>query len=65
VVLEDEIRATSDALFVTTDDGSYGEKGLVTDKLGALLGDGGERIDYVLAIGPIPMTHDPTASAPW
>jgi ferredoxin--NADP+ reductase len=54
VVLEDEIRATSDALHVTTDDGSYGEKGLVTDKLKALL-DGGERLDYVLAIGPIPM----------
>jgi ferredoxin--NADP+ reductase len=54
VVLEDEIRATSDVLFVTTDDGSYGEKGLVTDRLKALL-DGGEGIDYVLAIGPIPM----------
>ncbi len=54
VVLEDELRAASDALYVTTDDGSYGEKGLVTDKLAALIG-GGERIDYVLAIGPIPM----------
>ncbi len=54
VVLEDELRAASDALHVTTDDGSYGEKGLVTDRLKALL-DGGERIDYVLAIGPIPM----------
>ena len=54
VVLEDEIRATSDALYVTTDDGSYGERGLVTDRLKALL-DAGERIDYVLAIGPIPM----------
>jgi ferredoxin--NADP+ reductase len=54
VVLEDELRAASDALHVTTDDGSYGEKGLVTDTLKALL-DGGERIDYVLAIGPIPM----------
>jgi ferredoxin--NADP+ reductase len=54
VVLEDEIRATSDALYVTTDDGSYGERGLVTDKLKALV-DAGERIDYVLAIGPIPM----------
>jgi ferredoxin--NADP+ reductase len=54
VVLEDELRAASDALHVTTDDGSYGEKGLVTDKLKALV-DGGERIDYVLAIGPIPM----------
>jgi ferredoxin--NADP+ reductase len=54
VVLEDEIRATSDVLHVTTDDGSYGEQGLVTDKLTALVA-GGERIDYVLAIGPIPM----------
>jgi ferredoxin/flavodoxin---NADP+ reductase len=53
VVLEAEIRATSDALFVTTDDGSFGEKGLVTDRLRALLDE--ERIDYVLAIGPIPM----------
>ncbi len=54
VVLEDELRAASDALYVTTDDGSYGEKGLVTDKLKALIGDG-EAVDYVLAIGPIPM----------
>src|SRR5512147_1869350 len=54
VVLEDELRAASDALYITTDDGSRGEKGLVTDKLKALL-EGGERIDYVLAIGPIPM----------
>jgi len=35
-----------------TDDGSYGEKGLVTDKLRTLLLRG---IDFVLAIGPIPM----------
>jgi ferredoxin--NADP+ reductase len=54
VVLEDEIRAASDVVYVTTDDGSYGEKGLVTDRLQALV-EGGERIDYVLAIGPIPM----------
>jgi ferredoxin--NADP+ reductase len=54
VVLEAQIRATSDTLYVTTDDGSYGEKGLVTDRLKALI-DAGQRIDYVLAIGPIPM----------
>ncbi|HXY41398.1 MAG TPA: sulfide/dihydroorotate dehydrogenase-like FAD/NAD-binding protein [Vicinamibacteria bacterium] len=54
VVLEDELRAASDELYVTTDDGSYGERGLVTDKLAALIASG-ERIDYVLAIGPIPM----------
>jgi ferredoxin--NADP+ reductase len=54
VILEDEIRAASDEVHVTTDDGSYGEKGLVTDALQKLI-DAGERIDYVLAIGPIPM----------
>ena len=35
VILEDEVRATSDVIHVTTDDGSYGEKGLVTDRLQA------------------------------
>jgi ferredoxin--NADP+ reductase len=54
VILEEELRAVSDAVFVTTDDGSYGERGLVTDRLKALI-EGGERIDYVLAIGPVPM----------
>jgi ferredoxin--NADP+ reductase len=54
VILEDEIRSASDVVYVTTDDGSYGEKGLVTDALQKLI-DVGERIDYVLAIGPIPM----------
>jgi ferredoxin--NADP+ reductase len=54
VILEDEVRATSDAVHVTTDDGSYGERGLVTDKLKALI-EGGEQVDYVLAIGPVPM----------
>ena len=54
VILEDEIRATSDALYIATDDGSYGEKGLVTDTLARLIA-AGDRIDYLLAIGPIPM----------
>jgi ferredoxin--NADP+ reductase len=54
VILEDEIRAASDVVHITTDDGSYGEKGLVTDALQKLI-DAGEKIDYVLAIGPIPM----------
>jgi ferredoxin--NADP+ reductase len=54
VILEDEIHAASDEVHVTTDDGSYGEKGLVTDALQKLI-DVGEKIDYVLAIGPIPM----------
>ena len=54
VILEKEMRAVSDELYVTTDDGSYGEKGLVTDKLRQLL-DSGEQIRLVLAVGPIPM----------
>jgi ferredoxin--NADP+ reductase len=53
VILEDEMRATSHELFVMTDDGSYGEHGLVTQKLQELID--GRRIDHVLAIGPIPM----------
>jgi ferredoxin--NADP+ reductase len=54
VILEEELRAVSDELFVTTDDGSHGRRGLVTDALKELI-DNGERIDHVLAIGPIPM----------
>ena len=54
VILEDEMRGVSDTLFVTTDDGSYGDKGLVTDKLRQLI-ENGTRIDEVLAVGPIPM----------
>ena len=54
VILEDQMRALSDELYITTDDGSYMEKGFVTTKLKSLI-DGGRKIDYVLAIGPIPM----------
>lgn len=54
VILEKEMRATSDELYVTTDDGSYGEKGLVTDKLRQLLASK-EQIGLVLAVGPVPM----------
>ncbi len=53
VILEDEMRSASHELFVTTDDGSYGEHGLVTDRLTALLAQG--PVDLVLAIGPVPM----------
>ncbi|HVJ05171.1 MAG TPA: sulfide/dihydroorotate dehydrogenase-like FAD/NAD-binding protein [Candidatus Saccharimonadales bacterium] len=54
VVFEDEVRKASDETYIMTDDGSYGEKGLVTKKLNDLLGDG-RRIDHVLAVGPVPM----------
>ena len=54
VILENEMRQVSDELYVTTDDGSYGEKGLVTDKLRELIAQG-MKIDEVLAVGPVPM----------
>ncbi len=54
VILEEEICAVSHELHITTDDGSYGTKGFVTDQLAAIIASG-ERVDYVLAIGPIPM----------
>jgi ferredoxin--NADP+ reductase len=51
VIMEDKMSATSDRVVVTTDDGSYGMKGLVTDALKKLLDDGLE-VDLVVAIGP-------------
>jgi len=54
VILEREMREVSDELLITTDDGSYADKGFVTDKLRQLI-DAGTQIDLVLAIGPIPM----------
>ena len=54
VIEEEELRAVSDALLITTDDGSYADKGFVTDKLRQLI-ENGTRIDLVLAIGPVVM----------
>ena len=54
VILEDEMRAASTNYYITTDDGSYGEKGFVTDKLKSLI-EAGNNYDAVIAIGPIPM----------
>lgn len=53
VILEEDFRAASENFALMTDDGSYGEKGLVTDALKALL----ERHEYdeVIAIGPLIM----------
>ncbi|MDZ7623975.1 MAG: sulfide/dihydroorotate dehydrogenase-like FAD/NAD-binding protein [Ignavibacteriaceae bacterium] len=60
VILENEMKKVCDEVYVTTDDGSYGKHGFVTDQLKELietrLPDGQARkIDFVLAIGPIPM----------
>lgn len=54
VILEHEMREVSDALLLTTDDGSYADKGFVTDKLRQLI-ENGTRIDLVIAVGPIVM----------
>ena len=51
---EDKLGSVSDQLIVTTDDGSYGRKGVVTEPLKELL-ESGEKIDRVIAIGPVVM----------
>ena len=54
VILEDEFRAVSDKLFLMTDDGSHGEKGVVTAPLKQLI-ESGENYDEVITIGPLIM----------
>ena len=54
VILEKEFAAVSDRLFPMSDDGSWGEKGLVTDALRRLL-ESGEKYDKVITIGPLIM----------
>ena len=54
VILEDEFKAASDKLVMMTDDGSHGEKGLVTNALEALI-NAGNQYDEVIAIGPLIM----------
>jgi ferredoxin--NADP+ reductase len=54
LILEDDVRAASDETIVTTDDGSYGQKGFVTEVLAERLTKE-PPIDLVVAIGPVPM----------
>ncbi|HNQ46956.1 MAG TPA: bifunctional dihydroorotate dehydrogenase B NAD binding subunit/NADPH-dependent glutamate synthase [Syntrophorhabdus sp.] len=54
LILEDEMKAISSELFVTTDDGTYGHHGFVTDVLKKLIADK-KKIDLVIGIGPIIM----------
>ena len=51
LILEEEMRSVSDEVIITTDDGSYGMKGLVTDAIRMVV-DRGEKVDQVFAIGP-------------
>lgn len=53
LVFEDRMGKISDELIITTDDGSYGRKGFVTDPLKEILES--EKPDFIVAIGPVPM----------
>ncbi|OPY65185.1 MAG: Glutamate synthase (NADPH) small chain [Syntrophorhabdus sp. PtaU1.Bin050] len=54
LILEDEMKAVSTELYVTTDDGTYGHHGFVTDVLKQII-EKGEKIDEVVGIGPVVM----------
>jgi len=51
IILEEEFKKFADELYITTDDGSYGRKGFVTDELKYQI-ENGKRIDEVIAVGP-------------
>ncbi|MEN6356099.1 MAG: sulfide/dihydroorotate dehydrogenase-like FAD/NAD-binding protein [Armatimonadota bacterium] len=53
IILEKEMAAIADEQFITTDDGSYGRKGLVTDALKDIMDK--QTVNIVIAIGPLPM----------
>ncbi len=55
VILEEQMKQWSDNVYVTTDDGSYGFKGNVNDKIKDLINNEGKKYDLVVAIGPIVM----------
>ncbi len=55
LILEQEMNEISHQLFVTTDDGSYGHHGFVTDVLKQLMEDSTIKIDRVVAVGPVVM----------
>ncbi len=54
IILKDELQEVCNNLIITTDDGSNGVKGFVTDRLQELI-ESGERFDEVIAIGPLVM----------
>lgn len=57
IILEEEMRSFSDEMLITTDDGSYGHHGFVTDELKRLIEEG-VQIDRVVAIGPAIMMRE-------
>ena len=54
LIFEDRMKSVSDKLYVTTDDGSYGEKGFVSDVLRNIVADG-LKFNLAVVIGPVPM----------
>ncbi|MSS63111.1 sulfide/dihydroorotate dehydrogenase-like FAD/NAD-binding protein [Velocimicrobium porci] len=55
IILEEEMKQWSDHVYVATDDGSYGFKGNVNDKIKDLVNNEGKTYDLVIAIGPVIM----------
>jgi glutamate synthase (NADPH), homotetrameric len=55
VIMEEEFKSVASNLYICTDDGSYGTKGLVTDKIKQLITQKGKHYDTVVAIGPMIM----------
>ncbi len=60
VIWQEKMAAISDEVIITTDNGSAGRKGFVTDPLREML-EAGEKIDLVLAIGPVIMMKNVAA----
>ena len=54
IILEDQMRTVAGNLYITTDDGSYGSKGVVTNEIQKLV-DAGNKYDVCIAIGPMIM----------
>ena len=61
IILEKEFRAIADEVLITTDDGSYGIKGFVTDALKNVIS--GQAVDRIICCGPIPMMKAVTMTA--
>lgn len=65
LILEEEMRNLSDELLISTDDGSYGHHGFVTDLLTQLLSKK-VKVDFIMAIGPVVMMRAVCkVTAPW